>query len=403
MSGKVIILGGGIGGLCASIALRQAGVDAVVYEQAKQFDEVGAGIQVWVKGMEALRQLGVADAVRSAGAEVRAHRFFNAAGTPLYSADLAGFARQHETPMPVMISRAALVGSLAAGVDSETVHLGRRIVSVEHASDSVTVTFEDGTSDQADLLIAADGINSMTRCQLFPDVRIRTASYRYVRSLVAHPAPVGQNVFAMFLGRGNRIAVGDCGDGMLYWLVGMKNPTVPLDGDPGRLKADLLRRFASFPEGIASVIDATPADTLIHHTVRDLDPIARWGKGRVILLGDAAHATTPNLGRGSGQAMLDAITLADLLRTADLTDAGQLGRVLDTYSRVRKPEAEQLQRTSRSIGNITSWSSPVMAMSRDVIMKTIAGRRQIAGIERQFAETAAIRALSGESQRPAHN
>lgn len=390
MSGKVIILGGGIGGLCASIALRRAGVHAVLYEQARQFSEVGAGIQVWVTGMQTLRMLGVADAVREAGAELHQHQFLNAAGTPLYSVDLAGLARKHGAPAPVMLPRSALIDALATGVDHGAVRLGHRVTAVAPGPDRVRVTFEDGTTDEGDLLVAADGIGSSVRRQLFPEVGLRTAGYRYVRALVRHPAPFGEHVFAMVLGRGNRIAVGDCGAGDLYWLVGLKRPTVALDGDLEALKDDLLARFGSFPEGIAAVIDATPADSLIHHTVRDLEPVPTWGRGRVFLLGDAAHATTPNLGRGSGQAMLDAVTLADLLRTADLADTRQLHRLLDTYTRRRKPAAEALQRTSWSIGNITSWDSRLMATARDAIMRTVAGRRQVADIGAQFAAAATL-------------
>lgn len=390
MGGRVIILGGGIGGLSTSIALRQVGIDAVVYEQAARFDEVGAGIQVWVKGMQALRRLGVADAVRARGADVHRHRFFNARGTGLYEADLEEFAHRTGAPMPVMITRAALVDALASGVDRASVHFGRRVTAVDQDDRRVRVRFDDGSTDEADILIAADGINSIVRRGLFPNVRVRTASYRYVRSLVEHPAPFGKNVFSMFFGRGNRIAVGDCGNGELYWLVGLRSPTVPLDGAPDLLKADLLARFRAFPPGIESVIDATPADRLIHHTVRDLSPMASWGRDRIFLLGDSAHATTPNLGRGSGQAMLDAVTLADLLRGADLADSARRTAILDAYGRLRKPEAEALQRMSWKIGNITSWQSLPMATARDVIMRTVAGRRQIASIRAQFVEAARI-------------
>lgn len=382
---RVIIVGGGIGGMCASIALRQRGIDSTLYERAAAFGEVGAGIQVWVKGMKALERLGVADRVRAAGAEVHLHQFFNDAGDPLYAGTLAAYSKEFGAPMPVMIRRPALIEALASGLAGHDVRFGKTLTSFDQNEQRVTVTFDDGSQDHADVLIAADGINSTIRRQLFPTVNTRTASYRYARAMATHPAPFGTNNFSMFFGRGDRIAIGDCGDDQMYWLVGLKNPRVPLDGPNSALKADLLSRFRSFPEGVASVIDSTPAEALIHHTVRDLEPIDRWGRGRVILLGDSAHATTPNLGRGSGEAMVDALVLAKLLTEADVSSVPAMEQVIGRYSEVRKPEAEELQRNSWTIGNIVSWEGLLSVKARDLVMKSFVGRKQIKNLRDQFS------------------
>lgn len=382
---RVIIIGGGIGGICVSMALHQHGIDSTLYERADAFAEVGAGIQVWVKGMKALERLGVADGVRSAGAEVHRHQFFNEAGTPLYVGALADYSREFGAPLPIMIHRPALIEALARGLADQDVRFGKAMTSFRQDDSGVSVEFSDGSTDRADVLIAADGISSSIRRAVFPEVKIRTASYRYARAMATHPAPFGKNTFSMFFGRGDRIAIGDCGNDKMYWLAGLKNPRVSLDGPGAALKDDLLQRFRSFPEGVASVIDSTPAESLIHHTVRDVEPIERWGRGRVILLGDCAHATSPNLGRGSGEAMVDSLVLAKLLAEADLRSVAALERVIMRYSSLRKPEAEELQRNSWRIGNIVSWEGLLSVKARDMVMKYFVGRKQIKNLRDQFS------------------
>ncbi|WP_077491101.1 FAD-dependent monooxygenase [Sinomonas mesophila] len=382
--GRAIILGGGIGGLSTGIALRQQGIEATVYEQAARFSDVGAGIQVWVKGMKVLEQLGVGAQVRANGAEVHLQQFFNDRGQQLFQGKLAEYSHEFGAPMPVMITRAALIDALAGGVDSAAVRLGRRAVAVAQDADGVTVTFDDGSADCADVLVAADGINSSVRRQLFPAVAVRTAAYCDAGAIVEHPAPFGRNTFSMFFGRGNRVAVTDCGDGSIYWFVSIKGSTASLEGPPETLKANLLRRFRDFPEGVASVIDATPADRLIHHSVRAVQPMPRWGAGRIVLLGDAAHATSPNLGRSSAEAMVDAFVLASLLREADLRSLPQVEKVIDEYSAARKPEVEALHRTSWRIGTISSWEGALSVAARDLVMRTVAGQKQIASVREQF-------------------
>ncbi|NKX89482.1 FAD-dependent monooxygenase [Nocardia coubleae] len=383
-NGKIIILGGGIGGLCASIAFRRVGLDAHLYEQSASFGEVGAGIQVWVKGMKAFRELGLADEIRRRGAEVYQHQFFNPEGTPLYRAPLADLARQHNAPMPVMIRRPELIDALSGSDDLGPVSFNHRAVAVEQNARGVTVTFENGHKESADIVVAADGINSRIRRAVFPDVHTRTASYRYVRALARREPPNGPNLFTMYFGRGNRIAIGDCGDNYLYWLVGLKNPTLAIDEPNERLKDDLLQRFSVFPDAVRNVIEVTPPSALIHHYVRDVEPLPSWSSGRIVFLGDSAHATTPNLGRGAGEAILDSIVLARQLSQTSLRDQLGIDSAFAAYEAARRPQSEALQQMSWKIGLISSWDGFAATKVRDLMMKTIVGKKQVEKMHEEF-------------------
>ncbi|MEV0245749.1 FAD-dependent monooxygenase [Nocardia sp. NPDC050712] len=383
-NGRVIILGGGIGGLCASIAFQKVGIEATVYEQAPAFGTVGASLQVWVKGMKAFAELGLADEIRARGAQVHRQQFFNQHGTPLYHAQLAEMARKHNAPMPVMIRRSEVIETLAGSADLGPVEFNHRATAVDQDDTGVTVTFENGRQERADLLVAADGINSRTRQAIFPDVEILTANYRIVHAVAEHEPPCGANNFTLYFGRGTRIAIKDCGSNHIFWAAALRNPTVGIDEPNELVKHDLRNRFGVFPQPVQDLIAATPPAAMLHHDVRALGPMPAWSKGRVVFLGDAAHAVTPNLGRGASEAIVDAIALARGIVPIDLSDNAALAAVLAEYETRRRPESTALQQESWRIGTISSWRGYTMTKARDLMMKTIVGQKQVAKIESEF-------------------
>ncbi|MEU8897229.1 FAD-dependent monooxygenase [Nocardia sp. NPDC048505] len=383
-NGRVIILGGGIGGLCASIAFRKVGIEATVYEQAPAFGTVGASLQVWVKGMKAFAELGLGDEIRRRGAEVHRQQFFNQNGTPLYHAELAEFARKHNAPMPVMIRRSEVIETLAASPDLGPVEFDHRAVRIEQDTAGATVTFANGREERADLVVAADGINSRTRQAIFPEVEILTANYRIVHAVAEHEPPCGANNFTLFFGRGTRVAVKDCGSNHIFWAAALRNPKVGIDEPNELVKHDLRDRFRVFPGPVQDLIAATPPAAMLHHDVRALGPMPAWSQGRVVFLGDAAHAVTPNLGRGASEAIVDAIVLARRIVAIDLGDRAALAAVLADYEAVRRPESTALQQESWRIGTVSSWRGFAATKARDLMMKTIIGQKQVAKIESEF-------------------
>ncbi|KAF0847738.1 FAD-dependent monooxygenase [Nocardia caishijiensis] len=383
-NGRVIILGGGIGGLSTSIALRRVGIEAPLFEQAPAFGTVGASLQIWVKGMRAFAELGLAEQIRARGADVHRQQFFNQDGTPLYHAPLAELAERYHAPMPVMIRRAEVIDTLANSPDLGPINFNHRAIDIAHDASGVTVTFDNGHRERADLLVAADGINSATRQKIFPEVELRTASYRLVHAVADHVPPFGSNMFTLLFGRGNRVAIKDCGNNNVFWVAGLARPTLELDAPAHTVKDDLLRRFDVFPAAVRDLIAATPPEVMLHHNVRALGPMPAWSAGRVVFLGDAAHAVTPNLGRGASEGIVDAITLANHLGSIDVGDGAAVRRALTAYEKARRPEAEALQKASWKIGTISSWDGFAATKVRDLMMKTVVGKSQVAKMHTEF-------------------
>jgi 2-polyprenyl-6-methoxyphenol hydroxylase-like FAD-dependent oxidoreductase len=383
---RVLIVGGGIGGLSVANALVRKGIPVTVYEQAPELKEVGAGIQVWVNGMKAAHRIGVVDGLRAASGHMEWMHFRSSRGPTLIKAHVGEFARRYGSIAPVMIPRPELLRCLGEHLPPGTVKLGRVCVGCEQDAEGVTVRFADGASERGSLVVAGDGINSAVRRSQFGEFPSRFAGYQYLRALIPYDKPdFDRNTFTFTFGPGDRFGSGDVGHGSIYWFAVLLTKRGEQDGPEGR-KGELRRRFRHFAGSVRDIIESTPDERILRHDINDLPPLSQWVKGRVVLMGDSAHAPTPNLGRGASEAMEDAWKLGEGLATVDsLKDGARLSRILAAFEAERRPATTRIQNMAWRIGKGAGWKNPIAVRLRETIMgPRFAGKGMVKDMEAEF-------------------
>jgi 2-polyprenyl-6-methoxyphenol hydroxylase-like FAD-dependent oxidoreductase len=361
----VLVVGGGIGGLSAAIALRRQGHQVVVLERAPQLDPMGAGITLFANAISGLDQLGLAAAVAKAGAHAR------------NSAILMSDGRELTTLPPDLLEGAIAVhrGDLQATLleAADEVRLGAEVTRVEQTAGTVVAKLADGSEERADLLVAADGLWSGVRASVAPAAP-RYGGYTAWRGV--SPVTVEPGRLSESWGVGERFGLVDIGS-RTYWFATANTPEGQTD-DPGERKAGLMRRFGDWHTPIAAVLEATPESAILRNDVYYLNPLERWSQGRVVLLGDAAHATTPGVGQGAAQAIEDAVVLAD-----ELTDHDQIPNALARYESIRRPRAELALKLSRRVDRSAQLESPLARRLRNALAAHVperVQRRQLAAL-----------------------
>ncbi|WP_284044437.1 FAD-dependent monooxygenase [Actinoplanes sp. M2I2] len=335
-----VVVGAGIGGLAAALALQRRGWSVTVLERAAALEDVGAGLAVAPNALRALDHLGVGGPVRSLAALQGTAGVRRPDGRWIARTDAAAAERRFGEPT-IVVHRPALVRVLADALAPGTLRLGRAVSDV--SADGTVVT-ADGTLT-AGLVVAADGLRSAVRQKLFPQVAPPVyAGVTSWRLIVGRPA--GELKLSETWGDGKVFGVVALGDGRVYCYATAPAPPQQTAADE---RAELARHFAGWHAPIPALIEA--AGDVIRTDIRCLDPTPpTFHRGRVALLGDAAHAMTPNLGQGACQALEDAVVLA--------THAGSL----DRYSAERVPRTSAVAAASRRIAHLAGLHGPAAAL-----------------------------------------
>lgn len=341
---RAAIVGGGIGGLTTALALRRFGHHPVVVEQARELRPVGAGISLWPNGIKVLNLLGLGPAVAELGGTMERMAYADRDGRMLLDFPLAVlYRRVGERARP--IERAALQQLLLDEVGPDTIALGVQATGIEEHDDGVAITTADGGRLEADLVVAADGTHSSLRDYVVGR-RVERCYVGYVNwnGLVAESddlAPAG--TWLTWVGEGKRASLMPVGRRQCYWFCDVPMPIEETAGLPAAREA-LGAEFAGWATPVRTLIERLDPGRVASIAIHDTPPLPTWRRGRVVLLGDAAHTMAPDLGQGGCQAMEDAWVLCHHLTAT----SGGVEDALDRYQAERRPHtAAMLARARR--------------------------------------------------------
>jgi salicylate hydroxylase len=345
---RIAVIGGGIGGLTAALALRQAGFEVDVYEQAPELTQIGGGINMGPNAARVLRRLGLGPGLDREGVRpIGSHQRRWEDGRTLQRASLNPRCEELYGAPHITIHRADLLAVIASGFPSERIHLGHRLVGLQGQGDATEASFDNGVHVRADVLVGADGIHSAVRAALFGEEEPRFAGCVAYRGLVPAEriADLGLELGSQsWVGPGAHFVHYFVSRGQLLNFVGWTElDTWNREDWTDRVTPDrALAAFAGWHSQIRRIIAA--ADKCFIWALFDRDPLARWSVGRTTLLGDACHPMYPFMGQGAAQAIEDGAALAACLAAGD----GDPAEALRRYEGLRLPRVTRLQQLSRA-------------------------------------------------------
>ena len=365
MKCKIAIIGGGIAGLTGAIAFLKAGYSPMVFEAAKPIKPIGAGLGLAANAIKALGRLGIKNKVVARGRVLSSFAIKDETGRDITYNDSTKISREYGLDN-FTIHRAALHDVLLSEIPKENLVTGKKAIDFIPAENgrSHQVLFKDGTSCEADYVIVADGIHSAIRQKLIPGSKPRYAGYTCWRAVIDNSRLLVGESYEIW-GRKGRFGVVPLADDQLYWFA-----TVNAAENHPRFKnftlSDLKSWFKDYPDTTKQIIEASGEDALIWNDIIDLKPISRYAFGKLLLVGDAAHATTPNMGQGACQAIEDAAVLLD-----ELTGEDSLEEQFARFEKRRLRRTHFIVNQSARIGKIAQAEHPILIRIRNGLFRAI--------------------------------
>ena len=357
---KVIVVGAGVGGTSAGIALQRLGHEVVIYDQMRENRPVGAALSLWSNGVKVLNWLGLGAEVAALGGDMADMVYLDGhTGETMCDFSLAPVTTQTgQKPYPV--ARADLQALLMERFGLDGIHLGKKLTGIADDGTRVTATFADGTTDTADMLIGADGARSIVRDYVQPEgappIAREYSGYTNFNGLVPVSETIGRaTAWTTYVAEGKRAAVMPIAGDRFYFWFDIPQPS-GLAYDRGDL-APLREAFGDWAPGVQELLAAIdPAASLNRVEIWDITPFDTWTKGRVAILGDAAHNTSPDIGQGACSALEDAFALGIAFATNTLSVADTLRR----YAAMRIERAGELVLRARKRGWETHAFDPAV-------------------------------------------
>lgn len=355
---RVLVVGAGMGGLTAAIALRRAGFEVEVFEQAPVIREVGAGLTIQCNAVRALGELGLAEGLAGIGARVTLTELRDWRGRTLVASPFGPIEEEMKAPA-YGVHRGDLQRYLLDAFGSEGVHPASRCTGFATREGGVELLIEGGRRVPGDAIVGADGIRSRIRAQLLGDEPPRYSGYTCWRGVTAEQDIVPEGLVFETWGPGARFGGVGLSGRRFYWFAPVNAPPEGRD-EPGKVKSALLERYGSWASPTPRLIEATAEASIFRNDIIDRPPTDTWGEGPVSLLGDAAHPMTPNLGQGACQAIEDAVILGHCMKGA--TD---LALGLRRYEDARRERTRKVVEMAWSLGRMGQWESGAARWIRD--------------------------------------
>lgn len=355
---KIAVVGAGIGGLTVAALLQEHGHEVKVFEKNQELSEVGAGIGIGGNVIDKLHNHDLAKGIKNAGQIIDTLAIADNSGTALSKIKLK------RNTINLTLERQSLLETIQSYVQSSSIYTGYQVLSIENEANKVTVHFEKHEAETFDLCIGADGLHSSVRASVAPNTKVNYQGYTVFRGLVNDVQLKDANTATEYWSKQGRVGIVPLLNNKVYWFISINakihNTEYQTYGKP-----HLQARFNHFPNEVREVLDKQSETGILLHNIYDLKPLKTFVYNRTVLLGDAAHATTPNLGQGAGQAMEDAIVLANCLETYDFDQA------LERYDKLRVKHTKKIIKKSRKIGKVAQSTQRLFIKVRNAIAKRI--------------------------------
>ncbi len=371
---KAVIIGAGIGGLTTAIALQEKGIEPLIFEAAGELTTKGAGILIPPNAMAVLDQYNLTEQIQSMAQPIQAMQILNNHGQLLSSSPTL-HEYQGQGFQTHAIHRGRLQQILLSKVSKEAIKLDYKCQKLVFRGNQAIVDFQNGYKQAADLVIGADGLRSKIRHNLFhprsPEKALRYSGQICWRGIASIELKENwQHRLTEVWGRGTRFGFVQIAPGEIYWYA-TQHQKVPFTERVDL--ATLQKTFKHYVSPVQDILASTPENKLIQDHIYDLDPLATWSLNRAVLLGDAAHATTPNLGQGGAQAIEDAFALAQAL-TASRSSQSDIEKAFTDYELARRSKVDKVVQASWQIGQVTNLSNPIACYMRNTAVKHMSKR-----------------------------